>query len=357
MKKVLLFSAAILALSSCSNTDVLEEGNIQQTNAIGFQTLVNKESRAITVDNFDQFLVYGSYKVAGSDVSMQLFNGVPVTKSGNSWTYTDTRYWIEGGTYTFSAYAVDDDALPSGANANFRDSKYLNITNFRCDESVQKDLVYARIVSYGPARATGNPVQSLNFEHVLARIQFKFENQFPADYNVKVADLEVINVRNYGNFYGSQFYSETVNCWVKPDGQGITDEYTVPTRYPNDQAKPTVKPALSDANATIASGSSATTDFAYVIPYKYSDANVKISFHIFVTRTVGAETVNVFDKVLTASICPEWKMSHSYCYTIGLSGNSSGLDPIVFSGSVEDWNPVEEGEKVNIDAGHLPSQD
>lgn len=56
MKKVLLFSAAILALSSCSNTDVLEEGNIQQTNAIGFQTLVNKESRAITVDNFDQFL-------------------------------------------------------------------------------------------------------------------------------------------------------------------------------------------------------------------------------------------------------------------------------------------------------------
>ena len=42
MKKVLLFSAAILALSSCSNTDVLEEGNIQQTNAIGFQTLVNK---------------------------------------------------------------------------------------------------------------------------------------------------------------------------------------------------------------------------------------------------------------------------------------------------------------------------
>lgn len=170
MKKVLLFSAAILALSSCSNTDVLEEGNIQQTNAIGFQTLVNKESRAITVDNFDQFLVYGSYKVAGSEVSMQLFNGVPVTKSGNSWTYTDTRYWIEGGTYTFSAYAVDDDALPSGANANFRDSKYLNITNFRCDESVQKDLVYARIASYGPALATGNPVQSLNFKHVLARI-------------------------------------------------------------------------------------------------------------------------------------------------------------------------------------------
>ena len=50
-------------------------------------------------------------------------------------------------------------------------------------------------------------------------------------------------------------------------------------------------------------------------------------------------------------------MSHSYCYTIGLSGNSSGLEPIVFSGSVEDWNPVDEDEKVNIDAGRLPAQD
>lgn len=60
MKKVLLFSAAMLALSSCSNTDVLEEGNIQQTNAIGFQTLVNKESRALTNTSFKKFWVYGT---------------------------------------------------------------------------------------------------------------------------------------------------------------------------------------------------------------------------------------------------------------------------------------------------------
>ncbi|WP_290393129.1 fimbrillin family protein, partial [uncultured Muribaculum sp.] len=135
MKKVLLFSAAMLALSSCSNTDVLEEGNIQQTNAIGFQTLVNKESRALTNTSFKKFWVYGTYHKASQDANKVIvFDGVNVlkgnTEQGTStgWGYSGTRYWIDGAIYNFYAYSCYNEPLTTYGPANLDEtSKALNI--------------------------------------------------------------------------------------------------------------------------------------------------------------------------------------------------------------------------------------
>lgn len=117
MKKVIfMLAAGAIALSSCSETEVIEQG--VQTNAIGFTNHVSKGSRAITDADFDHFIVYGSYTMPGSDKPVDIFSGgQDVNKVEGKWTYSPTRNWIVGATYTFAAYAVDKDAaLPGRAN-------------------------------------------------------------------------------------------------------------------------------------------------------------------------------------------------------------------------------------------------
>lgn len=348
----LTLALAAMAMTGCSQSEVVERGSDAQTGRINFASLVNKGTRAIDNDSFDRFTVFGSYTMPSSEKRMTIFNNETVTKSGSGWTYgtseDDLRYWIEDGKYTFAAYGIDGNALPAGANANFRDDRYLNITGFLCNGANQKDLVYAK--AEHTATAQGNPVVAMEFKHVLSRISFVFKNSFPKGYKIEIDNFKVVNVRDRGNFYGSVFGS-TDNPWVNPNPQA--GEYTEPERS---AGRPEIAMSFpTDGNSAL-SGQSATTQPAYVIPFAYTEANVHIEFHLTVTRAVGDQEVAIFDKTYNAQLKPEWIMSRQYRYTVDLTGSQVGLEPIVFSGTVGDWSDWEDLNGGNISAGNLPKE-
>lgn len=342
MKKFLLVLATTgLVMTGCSQSEIIGEAPEAQTGKIGFASHVNKGTRALTVDNFNNFFVYGSYQMPNSETNIQIFNGTEVSKSGNTWIYNDTRYWVEGATYRFAAYGIDGNTLPAGTNANFNSNKDLNLIKYNC--AGQQDVVYAKKENI-IGKAEGNSVVDMQFNHILSRVKFQINNLFPEGYNIRIADFKLINIRNIGNYYGEK------NSWLNPDG--AENEYKEPYREPSNLE---ITPSFdgddnANANGTI------TTNFAYVIPYTYTEANVKISFRVFVTYKKENETTEIFDKTLTASLQPNWIMNHQYLYKINITGSSAGLDPIEFSGTVNDWNTEENGSDITIDSGELPTE-
>lgn len=344
MKKIYsMLVLAAAAMAGCSQSEVVEQASDAQTGRIGFATHVNKGTRAITSDNFSQFKVYGSYTQSGSTNRTVVFSDVTVNKgTDNSWSYgtgSDLRYWIDGANYNFAGYAIDGNVLPGGASANYRDNRYLNITNFLANGANQYDLVYAAPASV-TAKAEGNSAVAMEFRHALSRIMLQFLNSFPAGYTIEVQDAKVVNVRDKGNFYGSVFETNVGNPWVKEDGI-----YQEPTRS---TTTPEIPMDIKETEHA-AVGAYLTTKEAYVIPFKYEQANVKVQFHLYVYRPDGGKA---FDNIYTATMpIPNWEMSHQYRYTLDLTGSSAGLQPIEFTASVGDWDAITELEFDKIDTG------
>jgi hypothetical protein len=322
MKKVLLFSAAILALSSCSNTDVLEEGNIQQTNAIGFQTLVNKESRAINKPaDLKNFQVFGSYTMGTSTNRIVIFNEVPVTFADGKWGYNDTRYWVKGGVYRFFAYSDDNSALKTGSADFGSGTGILNINNYISDADHQSDLVFVQSDErIGQDKGLNTPVD-LTFKHALSRIMVTFKSGFPAGYDIKISNLKVTGLWNKGDYKTADF--STPHVWTL-----------------NEESTSNVAPAISlDANiAKAKDGETAAVDvvsgFAYVIPAKYVNKQVAIEFNMDVTYN-GTE---ILGRKMKANWAPFWEINKQYNYTVTLNGTAAGLDPIEFTVTTfDDW--------------------
>ena len=156
MKKSLsLIAVAAMSLTACTQSDVIEE-SVQSSNAIGFNTMVNKGSRAIESNTFKQFNVYGNYYYGSTSAApVEVFTGTSVTREntadGTPWTYTGKRYWIKDANYYFSAYAIDGGTIEKGTPVYTKDDsgKYtFSISDFICDHTQQKDLVYAAAGSF-----------------------------------------------------------------------------------------------------------------------------------------------------------------------------------------------------------------
>lgn len=339
MKKFLLLLATTgMVMTGCSQSEIIGEAPEAQTGKIGFASHINKGTRALTTDNFTKFFVYGSYQMPNSETNIQIFNGTEVNKSENAWTYTDARYWVDKAIYRFAAYAIDDNVLPTGTNANFNSNKDLNIIGFNCKD--QKDLIYAKNENI-VGKVEGNSTVNMQFNHILSRVKFQINNSFPEGYNIRIDDFKLINIRNIGNYYGA------TASWLNANGT----DYKEPQRNPDQLEIELDYDGEDNADAQ----KNVTTNFAYVIPFNYTVANVKISFHVFVTHkeSDGSNTA-IFDKTLTAALQPKWEIGHQYRYNINITGSSAGLAPIVFSGTVSDWNAEENAGEVTIDSGELP---
>lgn len=112
MKKVLLSVLAVGMLTACSQDETVD---MQAPSQIAFAgAFVNNVTRAAaegaadpstTTANIDQFNVWGYVNNSTGTV----FNNVPVTKSGNAWTYSPLQYWTPGNTYRFFALTPNNE--------------------------------------------------------------------------------------------------------------------------------------------------------------------------------------------------------------------------------------------------------
>ncbi len=266
MKKI-LFSLGVcaMALTACTSEEVIEEG--VQGNAIGFQNAVSKESRALTNASLEKFYVYGYYLKDGFTATpVNVFSAVEVRKTGTTWSYDNTRYWVPDTKYYFYAYSCENATAKVSASLNLTGSdvnaRALRFSNYTCNDSHQHDLIYAEAEGIDGKEAENEPV-SFNFKHILTKINVEFTSGFAAGYDIEISDVRIVNIRDNGNY-----------------NPKAATPWGVPTRTSETEgAEPFIAFNLVGGNvASVANGEveakKANTEDDYVNPYLYHDSNV-----------------------------------------------------------------------------------
>lgn len=347
MKKSIFFLAvSAIALSACTSEEVIDVG--VQSNAIGFENAVMKQSRAdqgligdLTNDSFDKFLVYAYYTMKNqSNNPVQVFSGEPVTKSvdekGVSWNYINTRYWVPDASYNFFAYSCADVALDNqygtvGLSLNETGSeRQMTISNFRCDQSHNHDLIVAQVrnmvgLAKTEENAAPNPNVSLKFEHVLTKIDAVFTSEFDGEYDIVIKDVKIVNFRNIGAFTSNN------TKWTAERDPASTSYIQLP--FAGNEGIANSADYNEDGTLKRAENK-AQTGSVFVIPYSYSLNDVQITFSLDLYKgTEHTPATLVLGRNMTGTWSPKWEAGKYYTYNIRLSGTAANLQPIVFETS------------------------
>ncbi len=343
MKKHFLWLAlGISALTSCTSTEVYEEG--PQSNAIGFTNVVKKSnvssdlSRASATlmnnESFKKFWVFGYYTKNTNGPATPVFNSVEVTNNSGNWGYSNTRYWIPEASYNFYALSCAGVEFAPAfgmatmdlSNALFQD-RSLVIKNYKCNTNHQHDLLFARNENFQSKKdGETNDDVSLSFQHILSRLNFTFVSNFPEGYNVAISEIKLDWI-----YDEATFNDDNNNGWSnlnKTEANHVDIDMT---------------------SETVTKGSSKSSSDIFVIPYNYKNTkeeNVQISFVINVFS--GEE--HVYTHQIKAQWAPMWVMGNYYKYTITLEGGNIGLGEIKFSADIQSG---ETGEWSNGDVSPI----
>lgn len=308
-----------MAITGCSKTEVENVAADVQTGKIGFSTLVSKGTRAtaLSTANINSFQVYGAYKKNSSDL-IRIFDDEKVYKNGESkWVYDgDARYWVEGAQYDFYAYSNGNEKLGSGAGrANFVGG-ILNIADYLTDNDHQNDLVFASKKAVGAAQGQNSTV-NFAFQHLLSRVRFKFVYGFPEGYEIKISKARLYNIRNSGKYNGA------TEAGVQEAG------WTDIKRVEGENNNPPIAFTFSGASTGVISNDSkeVLSQDLYVIPHRYTTADVDLLFTIDVTYNGEP----IISREVKGTWAPKWEMGCSYSYEVSLSGaTAGGMDKIEF---------------------------
>jgi hypothetical protein len=348
--KLILGIAAAVALSACSNDELLTT-KPNNTEAIAFDSFVNKadmtsrSTEDITNDNLGSFTVYGYTNVDDAvtdpDITTNsgegwyiLFDNAKVKRdgtdsSGNAlWTYTNIQYWKDDAKYHFHAIAPRENAQWSydvdGANPA---KATLSFTNISDTADGTQDLLYSYQKATGQKK--GNGAVQFNFSHLLSRVKFRFEG---AETNPSTVTIAIDSVSIYDTY----------------DKGTITLENTVAStnsiladfnwQYSGD-AKSTL--SFGPTTETFTTGK-AETDHKYMLPVsdKAQVYHAKIAYKL--TATVNSATSHIYNitqDIELPSIAMKKGFSYVYVLSVktGTTGNSI-IEPIIFNASVEEWN-------------------
>lgn len=186
MKRFLFPAAAALVLTGCAQEDVLLSNS--ETNAIDFAVTSGGITRAADPycnTNLPKKFTVAAAKTGTSDL---YFAGDVVTKDGNEYRNSESRFWPE---YALDFHAwVDED----GTYAYDADKKVGTFENYtvKDDYRQQLDLMYA--VMNGVDREK----VKLNFRHALSQVVFKAVNE--SKLNITVKSVTVGHLANKGNY-------------------------------------------------------------------------------------------------------------------------------------------------------------
>lgn len=317
-KSLFMLGAAVLMLASCTNEEVL---NVADSRAIGFNgTGIDNITRArdITSSGFNQFYVYGGY---GENA---IFDKISVTKGeSGGWTYTPPQYWANG-IWNFAGYAGDDGVNPSWNNTEGKLTLAVN-----SDQNNQSDVIFANAKSITvDDAATYSKQVTLNFTHLLSKIQFKFtKNTDLKGVTVKLTDFKIESLTTK-----AKWVDGVQNDADSPATGNYTD-FTEAQILDNDNGK-------------------STAEF-YVIPQTTQAFNISVTAEITDNNGTEIKTGTVTASLPTTTIS-SWKAQNKYVYTAELKYENivspdpeKDPKPIVFTGSATDWE-TPEGNKDNI---------
>lgn len=368
-RKFFYFAVCALALSACTSEDVVEDV-ARSRNAIGFENVVNKPTRAedITGDNLTQFNVFGFYVNPLDEYSAyEIFDDVLVKFKNGAWTYEETlgelRYWLNGNKYYFYAYNCGNAEKLGSEYGTFTldmDNKknltaaerVLIINNYRCDYMHQHDLIYASNVGGNnyegiEALESGNSNVALQFKHILSKVNASFTSKFPAEYTIFIKNVSLQNIRNYGNYH-------PVTQWQSVVRQGERPYINLSTATTDEEGNPTnisVVNGLDDKKRQL----KAVTETGFVIPWGYQgdapEAEVDNKVYLTFDIEVRNQGKVVLTKSLKAILNPTWLPGYFYTYNVELSGSSTNMDAIIFTTTTDDGGRVIDWKNEDIVVG------
>ena len=321
-KSILMLGLAVAAMTSCTNDEVVEVNQSTQK-AIGFETFVNKGTRAdIDNDNpLKEFYVYGFYT---GTPDVPVFENVAVLYEQNTetqeweWNVKEQKRW-DTQYYYFAAYADgqgtgtvvgnDADKLNNGSfGYNTTNSTAdLKFTNYvvSSDLATQKDFI-ATVTHRDTRQEFVTTDVDLTFGHMLSKVTFKFENTSPENLDMTVTNVELI-VKNKATCTYSYNASTSNVTW---SGHVKSDNFT---SYVLNGVTEQTRGTISDIVGT-----------SYVIPHQ---TDAVISFEVSYYDQSGAQIGQTESKEL--SLYPNqltWQPANIYNYTIQLPASPQYID-------------------------------
>ena len=326
MKKLIFSALAILALASCNNEETI---GISSDAAITFNNVfVNNATRAndLTKDNIQNFGVYGSVEANGS--KGLIFNNTQVSKAADGkFTYSPVQYWIANAQYYFAAIAPYANAAWSYALTTATDAQTGTITFNNETAAANQDLLFAfNKPNQTPEAITAAPAAvAFDFNHMLSRVMFTFNNKFDEGSNMsfQVTDVNVTNAGKVGTLAITD--GVVANDWtVADDNNNLNVDFSNATTT-----------AADDQDIVAIGGSAATTHY-YFIP---AERTYNVTFNI----TLYQAGVKVAEYARTASFDFDLAIGNSYNIVANLTYKNVSEDdelyPIEFTvNSVDEWD-------------------
>lgn len=336
-KSIFLLGVAVAAMTSCSNDKLLDQAEPIQR-AIGFESFVNKTTKAITTtDNptaqagLSKFYVHGYYGTT------DVFTGKEVTKTIEndnikSWDYQlandeQQPYWTNN-EYYFAAYAQGNNGTSINGVQYSNETLSIPFTaQYTTSEDAVticnvKDLVADLKTETGLISRTA--AVDFSFKHLLAKIKFTIKNNSPENLPMTITNLVINGVKINGTFTSTN----TAN-WVPNQSDWVV----------SGNAMTNFIPILGSANQQIVKDGTVVSEDYLVIPQEFGET-IKYSFtarfydnNNSVVSEVSFDnkfTINKDDITHTA-----WEPNTYYNYVIGVP---SSVNPIKFNVTgVSEW--------------------
>lgn len=380
MKKTICLLASIALLASCQQGEILVDTTEtpEAPRRIGFETFVNKSTRAKGTnstslqDFYPTFNVYG-WKTVGTETTC-VFENIPVeyfdadeagevvytagkpsdewavtTPFSAGWYYENVRYWDQmASKYQFSAYApatatndvkcTADGIITIGTatapvtvdskNLMATPATQLAFTGFNLDYMTAQSVV-----------AT-SPV-ALNFKHLQAKfnVRIKLDDEVTTAQDVKVQTIKIHNLADKGYYTNTNAPAEAVSGWSLVTASAdyvpaVTTAYLLngdDNFHDHYVLEQLIIPQVIDRPASYKGPSIKEFDEAC----------------IYVEYTIGTETFKSFTSLasLFAKTADSYTFKAGNQYTVNIT---VGPKPIYFTTSVAAWAEEVNGD-LNLD--------
>lgn len=346
MKKHLFYlAAAVVAMSSCTESEVVE---ISQSKAIGFDGYVGNMTRAeqegLTKDNLTEFYAFGAYTTDKSNEPVFIFDGKTsgsshIKKNGTNWQYAPVNYWLEGALYKFAAYAPALNKVPTFNYA----TNQMTIENFTATGS--KDLLIAATTQNGiTAQKENNPGVSLNFKHALSKVRFTIIDDWRNELKMSIEDVNLTEVKGVGTLTTPTDLSALAN--LSGDMWSISADASITQPTYQDIEGTGITPLTNNGDKYIFEN--------FLLPQEIAENQMSLTFTVSVTNNSGGGPIigdndKPHTKTLTVTIPNDtyssWTPGNSYNYILKINGATFGLQTIYFDNiEVSDWTEEDDQE-------------
>lgn len=348
MKKLFIAIAALAAMTSCSQDEVME---VAEKQAISFgNAFVGNVTRAANDQTYSNtnlintFKVYGTVTgTTGANGTAYIFKGDEVKRpegltaaynASTAWECQNVQYWIPQATYNFMAIADAESVTPTDGIPTVITYKDGTTTA----SAKQKDLLLSELSKNGirtvttdaSATPTENPVK-FTFSHLLSKAKFTFthssyENSNNTVYTFNVTGIKFTDVKKEGNYTiatkkweatgtGSDLLFGDLEAPITVDGltkESANERIFVPVNYTAEApltAKFTVQTLI---NGTVVTSKNYTAtikcnfEAGKAYNFNVSLSNSKIEFTVVSVNGWG-DTINVptTDSSATITVTPD----------------------------------------------------